>query len=91
MLFRSDAFYEIGLNPWDVAAGWLLVTEAGGTVTSYRPFAPYKLGDFRILASNGHLHDPMPVGVRVPPSAPIYSPGRSNKDRNHLETLTKPD
>ena len=56
---RLDAFYEIGLNPWDVAAGWLLVTEAGGTVTSYRPFAPYKLGDFRILASNGHLHDPL--------------------------------
>jgi myo-inositol-1(or 4)-monophosphatase len=28
-----DAFYERGLNPWDLAAGWLLVTEAGGVVT----------------------------------------------------------
>jgi myo-inositol-1(or 4)-monophosphatase len=56
---RFDAFYEIGLNPWDVAAGWLLVTEAGGRVTTYRPDGPYHLGDFRILASNGTLHEPM--------------------------------
>lgn len=56
---RLDAFYEVGLNPWDVAAGWLLVTEAGGAVTSYRPNGPYRLGDFRILASNGKLHPPM--------------------------------
>jgi myo-inositol-1(or 4)-monophosphatase len=30
---RLDAFYEAGLNPWDMAAGWLLVTEAGGVVS----------------------------------------------------------
>jgi myo-inositol-1(or 4)-monophosphatase len=30
---RLDGFYESGLNPWDIAAGWLLVTEAGGVVT----------------------------------------------------------
>lgn len=28
-----DAYYERGLNPWDLAAGWLIVTEAGGTVS----------------------------------------------------------
>jgi myo-inositol-1(or 4)-monophosphatase len=56
---RFDAFYEIGLNPWDVAAGWLLVTEAGGRVDTYRPDGPYRLGDFRILATNGALHEPM--------------------------------
>lgn len=56
---KVDAFYEIGLNPWDVAAGWLLVTEAGGRVGTYRPDGPYQLGDFRILASNGALHQPM--------------------------------
>lgn len=56
---RFDAFYELALNPWDVAAGVLLVTEAGGTVTGYRPDAPYKLGDFRLLASNGRLHAAM--------------------------------
>lgn len=33
---RLDAFYEIGLSPWDLAAGALLVTEAGGVVTDFR-------------------------------------------------------
>ncbi|MEL7638032.1 MAG: inositol monophosphatase family protein [Solidesulfovibrio sp.] len=56
---RLDAFYEMALNPWDVAAGVLLVAEAGGTVTGYRPRAPYRLGDFRVLASNGRLHEAM--------------------------------
>ena len=56
---RLDAFYEIGLHPWDVAAGWLLVTEAGGRVGRYRPDGPYRLWDFRILASNGRLHGAM--------------------------------
>jgi myo-inositol-1(or 4)-monophosphatase len=56
---RVDAFYELALHPWDVAAGVLLVAEAGGTVTSFRPLAPYALGDFRILASNGRLHQAM--------------------------------
>ncbi|KHK00452.1 inositol monophosphatase family protein [Desulfovibrio sp. TomC] len=54
-----EAFYEVALNPWDVAAGVLLVTEAGGRVGSYRPAGPYALGDFRILASNGVLHEAM--------------------------------
>ena len=56
---RFEAFYELALNPWDVAAGVLLVTEAGGRVGSYRPAGPYALGDFRILASNGVLHEAM--------------------------------
>jgi myo-inositol-1(or 4)-monophosphatase len=30
---RLDGFFEVGLNPWDLAAGWLVVTEAGGIVT----------------------------------------------------------
>jgi myo-inositol-1(or 4)-monophosphatase len=30
---RLDGFYEVGLNPWDMAAGWLIITEAGGVVT----------------------------------------------------------
>ena len=29
---RLDGFYESGLNSWDMAAGWLMVTEAGGVV-----------------------------------------------------------
>ncbi len=52
---RYDAFYEYALNPWDVAAGCLLIEEAGGMV-SRMDGSPYRLGDDDILASNGHVH-----------------------------------
>jgi myo-inositol-1(or 4)-monophosphatase len=53
---RFDAFYEIGLKPWDTAAGWLLVEEAGGRVTCFDPAEPYHLRSRSVLASNGLLH-----------------------------------
>ena len=55
---RFDGFYEEGLRPWDVAAGVLLVEEAGGRVTHYdgRPFDHYRPP---IAASNGLVHDAM--------------------------------
>src|SRR2546423_1313289 len=55
---RFDGFYEEGLRPWDVAAGVLLVEEAGGRVTHYdgRPFHIYTPP---IAASNGLVHDAM--------------------------------
>ena len=55
---RFEAFWEEGLHPWDVAAGQLLVTEAGGRVTDFanRPFDPEMTS---ILASNGRIHDKM--------------------------------
>jgi myo-inositol-1(or 4)-monophosphatase len=37
---RLDGFYESGLNPWDMAAGWLIVTEAGGVVSGPRGGPP---------------------------------------------------
>jgi len=52
---RLEGFWELGLNPWDVAAGNLVVREAGGTVTA-ADGAPYRLGDYTLVASNGHLH-----------------------------------
>ena len=52
---RIDGFWELGLNPWDVAAGVLIVREAGGTVTGDGG-APYRLGDRVLVASNGHVH-----------------------------------
>jgi myo-inositol-1(or 4)-monophosphatase len=54
---RVDAFFEIGLAPWDVAAGMLLVTEAGGRVTGWPGDAGPPLATGRILASNGLIHD----------------------------------
>jgi myo-inositol-1(or 4)-monophosphatase len=53
---RLDAFWEFNLNPWDTAAGILLVTEAGGRVTDFAG-NPYRLDSREILASNGRIHD----------------------------------
>jgi myo-inositol-1(or 4)-monophosphatase len=53
---RVEGFFEIGLAPWDVAAGILLVTEAGGRVTGWPGDADPPLVTGRILASNGRIH-----------------------------------
>lgn len=53
---RFDGFWEIDLNPWDVAAGIILVEEAGGKVSQFDK-SPYKLGERTILATNGLIHD----------------------------------
>jgi len=55
---RFDGFWELKLKPWDTAAGWLLVTEAGGRVTDLTG-APYAFSSPNVLASNGLLHDDM--------------------------------
>lgn len=53
---RFDAYWEVSLQPWDLAAGLLIVEEAGGTVTRYDGSRcnPYEEGT--TLASNTHLH-----------------------------------
>ena len=55
---RFDGFWEEGLHPWDVAAGKLLIEEAGGSVTYYdgSPFSVYAPP---ICASNGGIHPEM--------------------------------
>ena len=55
---RLDGFWECKLSPWDVAAGKLLVEEAGGIVTNHAN-EPYSIDDHRILASNGRIHQEM--------------------------------
>lgn len=52
---RLDSYYERALQPWDSAAGWLLVLEAGGVVTDYlgNPFSPFQQ---ELLAANSDLH-----------------------------------
>lgn len=53
---RFEGFYEAGLKPWDVAAGWLLVEEAGGRVSDALG-APYSWAAPWIVATNGRIHD----------------------------------
>jgi myo-inositol-1(or 4)-monophosphatase len=52
---RLEAFWEFNLNPWDTAAGILLVEEAGGRVTDFAG-APFRMRSDEILASNGLIH-----------------------------------
>mgnify|MGYP006165687745 FL=1 len=53
---RFDGFYEHKLQPWDSAAGFLMVNEAGGKVTDLKgnAYNPYQPG---IIATNGFIHD----------------------------------
>jgi len=55
---RLDGYWESKLNPWDIAAGALIVTEAGGQVSDWdgQVFRP-ETG--RVVASNGHIHAEM--------------------------------
>jgi myo-inositol-1(or 4)-monophosphatase len=52
---RMDAFFEENLKPWDTAAGILLVTEAGGAVSTFSG-EPYSIFSNNIASSNGVLH-----------------------------------
>jgi myo-inositol-1(or 4)-monophosphatase len=53
---RLDLFWEVKLHPWDVAAGILVVEEAGGRVTDFAG-GPVEPDPIEIAASNGALHD----------------------------------
>ena len=55
---RFDGFWEYGLNPWDVAAGKLIVEEAGGKVSKYNGDT-YDIYFLETLASNGLIHQEM--------------------------------
>jgi myo-inositol-1(or 4)-monophosphatase len=53
---RMDGFWEFNLNPWDTAAGVLVVEEAGGQVSDFRG-GRFELQSRETLASNGLIHD----------------------------------
>ncbi len=55
---RFDGFWELKLQPWDTAAGWLIIEEAGGSVTDISGDA-YRLDSPHILATNGKIHQSM--------------------------------
>jgi len=52
---RLDGYWELGLKAWDIAAGAIIVSEAGGEVTDY-DLSPLDFYSGRVLASNSHLH-----------------------------------
>lgn len=56
---RFDAFFEIELQPWDLAAGMLLVQEAGGMVSDYEGNHLLPLHPSSLVASNAHIHKSM--------------------------------
>ncbi len=70
-----DGYWERKLKPWDVAAGALMVTEAGGRVTGFDGRAP-DLSSGELVASNGHVHEallralPPPIGPPIGTSSP---------------------
>jgi myo-inositol-1(or 4)-monophosphatase len=53
---RLDGHWELGLNVWDVAAGALLIREAGGRVTTYDGSEDILGDSYQILATNGKIH-----------------------------------
>ena len=55
---RLDGFWEFGLNPWDMAAGILLITEAGGKCSDMKG-GPVSLRGPHLLADNGLMHQQM--------------------------------
>lgn len=55
---KLDGFWEQKLNPWDVAAGMLILTEAGGKVTDFQG-KQYSVYGKEILATNGKIHKEM--------------------------------
>lgn len=52
---RLDGFWEIKLSPWDVAAGVLIIKEAGGKITNFKG-NKFNVNDRTIVATNGLIH-----------------------------------
>jgi myo-inositol-1(or 4)-monophosphatase len=61
---RMDGFWESDLKPWDIAAGALIVSEAGGRVTSLDG-APFESRAGSVLAANNLVHGPMLEVIRT--------------------------
>ena len=58
-----DGYWEWDLKPWDMAAGALIVTEAGGGVTSLSG-GPFDLAEGKVAASNGRIHEELVRALR---------------------------
>ncbi len=67
---RVEGFWEPRLQPWDVMAGMLIVTEAGGRVSNYRGLMDGVYDGQRIVASNGLIHERMLTIIMMGSLAP---------------------
>jgi myo-inositol-1(or 4)-monophosphatase len=67
---RLDGYWELSINPWDVAAGGLLAVEAGGRATTPEDDEKF-LGSPTIVVSNGHIHAQMLRVLREGDAAPL--------------------
>ncbi|MBD0346966.1 MAG: inositol monophosphatase, partial [Coleofasciculus sp. Co-bin14] len=64
---QLDGYWERGLSPWDLAAGVVLVEEAGGQVTAYDG-SPFNILSGRVLATNAKIHNILSTELlQVPP------------------------
>lgn len=60
---RAEGFFEYNLKPYDVAAGAIIVTEAGGKMTDFRQGTDYLFGG-DVLASNNHIHEELDAEIQ---------------------------
>jgi Archaeal fructose-1,6-bisphosphatase and related enzymes of inositol monophosphatase family len=72
---QLDGYWERGLSPWDIAAGIVLVREAGGKVTAYDG-SPVDVYSGRLLASNGWLHAALQEELAQVQPLPVSFPMR---------------
>ena len=69
---RLDGYWERGLSPWDLAAGVVLVQEAGGKVSAYDE-TQLDFNSGRILATNGYLHTQLSQALHQTPHSSAFS------------------
>ncbi|MEM1241434.1 MAG: inositol monophosphatase family protein [Cyanobacteria bacterium P01_H01_bin.26] len=70
---RLDGYWERGLSPWDLAAGVVLVTEAGGQVSAYDG-QPFDIYSGKLVATNGPLHQPIVQQLAQVQPLPQFKP-----------------
>jgi myo-inositol-1(or 4)-monophosphatase len=66
---RFDGYWEIDQSPWDIAAGGLIVEEAGGRMSDFRG-GPFDIYDGETVASNKRVHDEIVRVLRMPGGIP---------------------
>jgi len=77
---RFDGFWEMKLSPWDVAAGALMVSEAGGRLSDFSG-GPFRIDGRQVIASNGRIHEQMIAVLQEERSSSAENKGGAADDR----------